>query len=152
MKREDYYRYYTDLMARSILHFSDKEELVEFVAEMVANDYLQFLNREIIRSATLEEYEDFTQRVESEPSLVNRYVKGFLNETVPDTESWGYKLRTKFFRKAQSEIAFDPVTNTELYDSVLKKLRRDDTSTSEIFRATVQYKIIGDRTLTRMIL
>lgn len=151
MKRDDYYRYYTELMARSILHFSDKGELVDFVAEMVTNDYLQFLNREMICSSTMEEYEDFTQRVESEPSLVNTYVKAFLNERVPDTESWGYKVKVKIFQKSDSTFIFDSQVNTELYDFVLERLRRNNTVT-EIFSAAVRYTIVGDRMLKREIL
>lgn len=151
MKPEDYYRYYSNLMTNSVVTFPQKSELIQFVAEMLSSEYLRYLNTKKAATRILDEYVDLEERQKSEPRLVVTYVRSFLNKKLPITEDWWYKFKTKVLRRPQSIVAFDAGQNSELYEFVLKRLKRNDAA-ANVFLASTRYTIIGDKTLRREVL
>lgn len=152
MKNGDYYRLYSELMANSVIEFSERSKLIQFISELVSCDYLQYLSLRRDTTTKLNEYVDFEERQKSEPRLVVTYVRAFLNERVPFTDDKWYEFKRKLLRRPQSRVVFDSRESTELYNFVLERLKRNGEAVEDVFTPGIRYTIVGDKTLRREVL
>lgn len=144
MKDIDYYRHYRELMVTDQIIFPDKKSLTEFVAKLVARDYKAFVLSEQSASVWPTWTKELMQRELSEPSLVEMYVITFLTEKMEEMGTFKYKVKTLFGRNQNpNKICFDTISNTEMYDFILRKLSQGD-ATCNVFPRNVKYVIEGN--------
>lgn len=129
MKTPDYYRHRLDLFVSGEVRFTSGEEAVEFIATYIKEAYLKYLSGQWLAAATLQEEEDWRDRMDSETRLVSQYVQDFLYQNLPDTTCWCYKLAQKF--RPAPIYRIDTHSNSQLYENVLKRLGRTNDVTVE---------------------
>ena len=150
MKVADYYRHRLDLFTSGEVHFSSKDELLDFLSLYLKASYASYLSNVYFYAVNIAEQNDASQRKESEPSLVALYVKDFLLTQLPDTSTLTYKIMRRF--KPVPVYKIDTHTNTQLFEEVLKRLgRTGDATVAEAFPsqrlisgANDEFEIEGD--------
>jgi len=148
VKYSDYYRHYLELLATGQVTFPCRKTLAEFVAKLVARDYKAHIQTAKFNCIWPDWFLELEQREMSEPSLVEMYVNAFLTDKMAEMDTFWYKLKGMFGRNHnRNKIYFDTVSETELYDFVLKKLSQGDVA-HEVFPRNVSYVIEG-KTLHR---
>ena len=80
MKVADYYRHRLDLFTSGEVHFSSKDELLDFLSLYLKASYASYLSNVYFYAVNIAEQNDASQRKESEPSLVALYVYADLQD------------------------------------------------------------------------
>lgn len=137
MKKGDYYRYAQELALVGWVELKDRTELIEFFSKLIAEEYgMQLSNRRLAMSYG-QDWDDLAEREKSETTLIERYVKDYLEGVV--ASNCLAKVAPKLYRHK-----FDVKKNRQMYKSVLKRLNQRDTP-EDAFRDDVRYIIEGSR-------
>lgn len=146
----DYCRYHTDLMAHGEAEFPDQNTMLGFVAKIVAEDYKSFILRLMVSYAdTAEDFDRYLQREDSEPMLVEIYVKSYIKRKLAENNTIGNKLKAKWHHLSWPlDIRFDAEDHTEMYAFVLEKIGQGDT-VEDVFTSGYAYTIVEGQKLRR---
>lgn len=132
MKTADYYRHRLDLFVNREVRFASGAETVAFMSMFIRESYAKFLYSKWMVAMTVAEQNDYHDRLASETDLVHNYVGYFLQEHLPDSADFRYKLARKF--KPAPVHKIDIHQNSQLYDYVLRRLgRTNDVTVAEGF-------------------
>lgn len=143
MKKSEYLKYAHELRSTDKVEFPKRSELIAFVAKVVSDDYLNYLNVSMTLASTAAESDEWKRRQEWEPSLVSRYVYSYLEQYVVPSEDWWFCLKKKLSKKPQYKVIIDTDSNQKMYKFILERLHQGGTP-EEVFANTKQYVIIDD--------
>lgn len=146
----DYYRYHLDLITHDEVEFPDQSTMMDFVAKLVAEEYKSFVLLSMVTKAiTMEDFELYSQRECSEPTLVEMYVKSYIKSKFAENDTVGKKLKAKFKHLSWPlDVQFDAETHAEMYDFILGKLRQGDRA-EDVFVSGYTYTIVEGKKLRR---
>jgi len=143
MKTSDYYRHRNLLFARGEVTFSKREDTIEFLSILFSGYYETYLRAEGFRTSTTAERQDYRQRLGSEVMLVKAYVKFYLEERIPHSDEFFYRMARKFKPDPELEIVND---GDSMYDYILERLHRTaDVAVSTAFPVSKIFTIVGDK-------
>jgi len=143
MKPVEYSRHRSNLFSLGRECFSKREETIEFLALLFSEYYKTYLNGKESMATSAAEIQDYQMRLESEVLLVESYVKFYLQEKIPHSDEFFYKLARRFKPDPELEIADN---GDSLYDYVLKRLHRTaDVAVNTVFPVNKTFIVVGDR-------
>ncbi len=143
MRISDYYRHRNILFAWREVTFAKREDTIEFLSILFSEYYKTYLHSQIYSARTTAERQDYQQRLSSEVMLVESYVKFYLEERIPHSDEFFYKLARKFKPDPEFEVADN---GDSLYDYVLKRLHRTaDVAVASVFPVSKIFTIVGDK-------
>ena len=145
MKYADYCYFYGNLIRNGQVTFNNREELIAFFAEMMANIYLSYV---VGLSVSPEE---LYSRKYSDPIIVRMTTQAYLNHKIQDTPktliAMAIALIVKFFGVKIDDVKIDLDDNNDLYNGIVKSLNRKKDSAKKIFEQRIRYTI-NSETLT----
>lgn len=153
MNSKGYFRYCQELTDNLVVNFPNKNDLIEFVSEMVSSDYQYWIRLKYNNASTVDAVMEFEERMASEPALVKLHVSAYLNEHLV-TNSGLAGVKKLFRMKSTSNVlSFGVYTSTGLYEFVLKKLGRNHSDMiEEVFSPSLYFTIVGETELRKEIL
>lgn len=150
MGKPDYYQYYLELTTHDEVVFPHQHMLIDFVANFIAEEYKSYLIQAMVSAInTMEDIDRYMQRENSEPALVEIYVKSYISKKFAQMDTLANRLRAKVKRQSWPlDIRFDAKDNTEMFEYVLGRLKQGD-MVKKVFTSGYAYTIVEGKKLVR---
>ncbi len=144
MDRAEYFRYHSQLMSTGSVDFPKREKLIDFVAEMIADDYASYCTFSEMAAVTPADREVWSRRKEAERYLVRLYATQYLQKRVASLDNIVYIASVKLWKKIPKSFIwnFDAENENEIYAYVLGKLGQSD-KPEDVFVTKIRYTVEG---------